>query len=181
MDRNIGMKSAWMRTAGSAFWRNAAMIVATSELEEQELMDDGVPKNKIAMRYNGIGDDLRANAPARGEFRSKWGVSRDEPLILFLSRLIPRKGADLLIEAFAQACPDSGRLVIAGPEGELGYRANLEKCARDSGVEARVLLQGPYTTETKTRRWKTRTSSRFLHAMKISRTLQRKPSLAAFR
>jgi glycosyltransferase involved in cell wall biosynthesis len=143
MDRNIGMKSAWMRTAGSAFWRNAAMIVATSELEEQELMDDGVPKNKIAMRYNGIGDDLRANAPARGEFRSKWGVSRDEPLILFLSRLIPRKGADLLIEAFAQACPDSGRLVIAGPEGELGYRANLEKCARDSGVEARVLFTGP--------------------------------------
>ena len=79
----------------------------------------------------------------RGGFRSKWGMSAEIPLILFLSRLIPRKGADLLIEAFAYACPDSGRLVIAGPEGEPGYRAQLEKCARDSGVVARVLFTGP--------------------------------------
>ena len=47
----------------------------------------------------------------------------DEPIILFLSRIIPRKGADILIEAFSQACPESGYLVIAGPEGEPGYLA----------------------------------------------------------
>ncbi len=142
IDRNIGMKNAWTRTVGSAFWRNAAMVVATSEMEEQELMDDGVPRNKIAMRYNGISGNVTVSAPARGELRSKWGVSRDEPLILFLSRLIPRKGADLLIEAFAQACPHSGCLVIAGPEGEPGYRAKLEKCAQDFGVASRVKFTG---------------------------------------
>ena len=56
----------------------------------------------------------------------------EEPLILFLSRLIPRKGADILIESFAEACPQKGRLVIAGPEGESGYRAQLENCAKNS-------------------------------------------------
>ena len=143
IDRSIRMKDIWHRTVGDAFWQNAAKVIATSDLEEQELMEDGVPQKKIAMRYNGINSDLTTTAPARGGFRSKWGMSADEPLILFLSRLIRRKGADLLIEAFAQACPDSGRLVIAGPEGEPGYRARLEKCARDSGVAARVLFTGP--------------------------------------
>ena len=53
---------------------------------------------------------------------------------MFLSRFIPRKGADMLIEAFARVCPESGRLVIAGPEGEPGYRAHLERRAQESGV-----------------------------------------------
>ena len=149
IDRSIRMKNIWHRTVGDAFWQNAAKVIATSELEEQELMEDGVPQKKIVMRYNGINSDPTMTAPARGGFRSKWGMSADEPLILFLSRLIRRKGADLLIEAFAQACPDSGHLVIAGPDGEPGYRAQLEKCARDSGVAARVLFTGPLYEEEK--------------------------------
>ena len=149
IDRSIRMKNIWHRTVGDAFWQNAAKVIATSELEEQELMEDGVPQKLIAMRYNGINADLTTTAPARGGFRSKWGMARDEPLILFLSRLIRRKGADLLIEAFAQACPGTGRLVIAGPEGEPGYRAQLEKCAEDSGVAARVLFTGPLYEEEK--------------------------------
>jgi glycosyltransferase involved in cell wall biosynthesis len=149
IDRSIGMKNIWHRTVGGAFWRNAAKVIATSELEEQELIEDGVHREKIAVRYNGISADLSAAAPVRGVFRSKWGISGNEPLILFLSRLIPRKGADLLIEAFAQACPDSGCLVIAGPEGEPGYRGQLERCARDSGVAARVLFPGPLYQEQK--------------------------------
>ena len=149
IDRSIGRKNIWHRAFGGALWRNASKIIATSELEEKELMEDGVPRAKIALRYNGISRDLTAAVPVRGEFRSKWGMSADEPLILFLSRLIPRKGADLLIGAFAQACPDSGRLVIAGPEGELGYRAQLEKCARDAGVASRVLFTGPLYKEEK--------------------------------
>ncbi len=142
-DRSIRMKNAWHRTVGNAFWRDADKVIATSELEERELMEDGVPRDKIGMRYNGTESDLTTSAPARGGFRSKWNISAEEPLILFLSRLIPRKGAEPLIEAFAQACPNSGRLVIVGPEGEPGYRAKLEKCARDSGVVARVLFTGP--------------------------------------
>lgn len=149
IDRNIYMKRAWHQTLGRTFWRDAARVIATSELEQQELLQDGVPQKKIAMRYNGIDSERNESVPARGGFRSKWGISADEPLILFLSRLIPRKGADLLIEAFARALPDTGRLVIAGPEGEPGYRALLEKCAQASGVAARVIFTGPLYGEEK--------------------------------
>jgi glycosyltransferase involved in cell wall biosynthesis len=149
IDRGFRLKHAWHRFLGAAFWQNATQIIATSEMEQQELLADGVPPDRVVVRYNGIDAGLQKSIPARGTFRAKWGISPGEPLILFLSRLIPRKGADILIEAFARVCPDSGTLVIAGPEGETGYRAHLERCAKESGVAARVIFTGPVYDEGK--------------------------------
>ncbi len=149
IDRAFRLKQAWHRILGTQYWRRASRIIATSEMEEQELLADGVWPGKVVVRYNGIDAASLTPPPARGTFRAKWNISPREPLILFLSRLIPRKGADILIEAFAQVCPVSGRLVIAGPEGELGYRAHLERGAKESGVGARVIFTGPVYDEEK--------------------------------
>ncbi len=143
IDRGFFLKRAWHVVAGTAFWRHAAQIVATSEMEQQELLGDVVPPSELVVRYNGLNLSEFADLPTRGTFRAKWKIPAHEPLILFLSRLLPRKGADILIEAFASCCPDSGRLVIAGPEGERGYRGLLEQRARESGVESRVTFTGP--------------------------------------
>jgi glycosyltransferase involved in cell wall biosynthesis len=143
IDRGFFLKRAWHLLAGTSFWRHAAQIVATSEMEQQELAGDVLSPSDLVVRYNGLSLSEFADLPARGTFRAKWKIPAQEPLILFLSRLLPRKGADILIEAFASSCPNSGRLVIAGPEGERGYRAYLEGRARDSGVESRVTFTGP--------------------------------------
>jgi glycosyltransferase involved in cell wall biosynthesis len=142
IDRSFRMKRVWHRSLGDSYWSHAAQIVATSEMEEQELLQDGVPQEKLVVRYNGIDRAGSAAHTTRGAFRAKWGIPSDEPLLLFLGRLIPRKGADTLIDAFAQACPDKGRLVIAGPEGEPGYLAHLTKRASDAGAESRVIFTG---------------------------------------
>ena len=149
IDRSLRLKLVWHRSVGKAFLQGAAQIIATSELEREELLEGGIPSTKLVIRYNGIDMSSCASLPRRGGFRAKWGISPEEPLILFLSRLIPRKGADILIEAFAQACSGSGWLVVAGPEGEAGYRAYLEGRARESGVETRVLFTGPLYEEEK--------------------------------
>jgi len=143
IDRNLRLKAFWHRSIGKIFLQKAAMIVATSEMEQQELLESGVPPAKVVIRYNGIDPASYTSLPLRGGLRAKYGIPPEEPLVVFLSRLIPRKGADILIEAFARVCPDSGRLVIAGPEGEPGYRSHLERLAKECGVEARVLFTGP--------------------------------------
>ena len=84
-----------------------------------------------------------ATLPPPGVFRTEWALPADEPIVLFLGRLIPRKGVDLLVEAFARACPEHGRLVIAGPEGEAGYVGKLRELARGKGIEGRTVFTGP--------------------------------------
>ena len=142
IDRSLRLKRLWHGSVGGAFLGGARRVIATSDIERQELLDGRIPAAKLALRYNGIDLSSCLPLPPRGSFRAKWKIPAEEPLVLFLSRLIPRKGADILIEAFAQACPESGRLAIAGPEGEGGYRAYLEKRARDAGVEGRVVFTG---------------------------------------
>lgn len=68
--------------------------------------------------------------------------------LLFLGRIHPKKGCDLLIRAFAEiseAHPDLD-LVIAGP-GPADLRASLQHIARAAGVEHRIrwpgMLSGP--------------------------------------
>jgi glycosyltransferase involved in cell wall biosynthesis len=149
IDRSFRLKRTWHRSFGNSFWKNAAQIVTTSELEYEELLADGLPAEKLVIRYNGIDQGLTNSLPLRGEFRKKWGIGPTEPVVLFLGRIIPRKGADILIDAFAKACPQSGRLVIAGPEGEPGYLETLAKKAIEAGIPTRVLLTGPLYDEAK--------------------------------
>lgn len=144
IDRGFRRKSLWHRSIGNAFCGGSKFFVATADLERQTLLEEGISSDKIVVRYNGVDSDLAdAARAARGQFRKKYAIPPDEPLILFLSRLIPRKGADILIDAFLSACPTSGRLVIAGPDGEPGYRTVLETRAKNSGAGDRVIFTGP--------------------------------------
>jgi glycosyltransferase involved in cell wall biosynthesis len=143
IDRGFKLKRLWHRNLGASYLKNAAYLVATSEMEQQELVEDGVPANKVVIRYNGVDRDTPATLPPPGTFREQHGIAADEPLIFFMSRLIPRKGADILIDAFATVCPDRGYLAIAGPEADAEYVASLRRRAEDRGVASRVLFTGP--------------------------------------
>jgi glycosyltransferase involved in cell wall biosynthesis len=143
IDRNFRMKRLWHRIFGAPLLRYASLVIATSRQEEGELLEEGVPRKQAVLRYNGVDLAEFTDLPPRGTFRRQWGIPEDEPLVLFLGRLIPRKGVDLLIPAFAAACPDRGRLVIAGPEGESNYVSQMRELAIASGVELRTIFTGP--------------------------------------
>jgi glycosyltransferase involved in cell wall biosynthesis len=143
IDRSFRLKRLWHAIFGKKLLQHASLLIATSRQEEDELITDGFARERIALRYNGVDLKEFATLPAPGAFRSEWALPADEPIVLFLGRVIPRKGVNLLIDAFAQACPVHGRLVIAGPEGESGYVAKLREAAREKRIEDRTVFTGP--------------------------------------
>jgi glycosyltransferase involved in cell wall biosynthesis len=143
IDRSFRLKRVWHQIFGKRTIRHAARMIATSQQEEKELLEDGLAREKVVLRYNGVDLNEFASLPERGTFRTEWTVADGEPVVLFLGRVIPRKGVDLLISAFAEACPQKGRLVVAGPEGEVGYIKQLRELARAKGVEAHTIFTGP--------------------------------------
>ncbi|HXY11828.1 MAG TPA: glycosyltransferase, partial [Terriglobales bacterium] len=142
MDRGLLLKKVWSwLTCG--YLTGASRMIATSELERADLLREGFAPGRVLLRYNGIDLEEFRQLPAPGAFRKKTGLSDDEPMIVFLGRIIPRKGADLLIEALPHIGNPKARLVIAGPEAETGYVNFLRSKARILGVEDRVLFTGP--------------------------------------
>jgi len=89
-----------------------------------------------------------ASPPAHAErqiaaFRKRFPELDGKRLVLFLSRVHPKKGADLLIKAFADVkmIDPSAHLVMAG-SGDPDYQASLKTLARDLGLEGRITWTG---------------------------------------
>jgi glycosyltransferase involved in cell wall biosynthesis len=71
----------------------------------------------------------------------------DRPYLLFLGRLHPKKGCDLLIRAYAEVAPDL-ELVMAGPD-QVGWMAELKGLAETLGIGDRVHWPGLMTGSAK--------------------------------
>lgn len=116
---------------------NAAdLIVTVSYAMKEELTQLGFPKEKIQVSYNGV-DPQKYNPEAvTGEqiqkVRALYGIRDDEPLILFIGRLVGVKGVDRLIMAMPnilQKIPKA-KLVIVGLGDLQEYLVNLVKTMR---------------------------------------------------
>jgi glycosyltransferase involved in cell wall biosynthesis len=79
--------------------------------------------------------------PPRGTFRARYPAVGDRPIVLFLGRLHPKKGLELLIPAFDKAALGDSVLVIAGPDSD-GYRAKLEAQVAARRLTDRVVFTG---------------------------------------
>lgn len=124
---------------------NAAAVMYTCE-EERVLAQKSFSGYKATERVVSLGIatpefDLEA---CKKEFLFQYPHLQGERFLLFLSRIDPKKGIDMLIQAFA-SIKDSGlKLVIAGPD-KSGLRPSLEELARASGVSDLITWTGMIT------------------------------------
>ncbi|MBQ1044965.1 MULTISPECIES: glycosyltransferase family 4 protein [unclassified Micromonospora] len=77
--------------------------------------------------------------------RERLGLA-DRPVVVCVSRLVPRKGQDMLIRALPEIrrrVPGAALLVVGGGP----YRSTLEKLARQTGLEHDVVFTGSVPSE----------------------------------
>jgi glycosyltransferase involved in cell wall biosynthesis len=87
---------------------------------------------------------------ARQSFLALWPELAQKRILLTLGRIHPKKGTDLLIEAFARVCHTDRdfQLVIAGPD-QCGWKAELEQRAVALGIAERITWTGMLRGELK--------------------------------
>ena len=95
-----------------------------------------VPPGVDATRFRPLDPDERRAS------RAAVGLPVGGPLVVSVSRLVPRKGMDTLIEAAARLAPDHPGLIVA-VAGAGRDRGRLERLARRSGSPVRFLGRVP--------------------------------------
>ncbi len=124
--------------------RDARAVLFTCE--EERLL---APESFSLYRANAVVIGLGTAAPpqdllaARSRFFAEFPSLAHQRLALFMGRLHPKKGCDLLIQAFAQtlASDPDWRLVMAGPD-QVGWRAELEALGGRLGIADRITWTG---------------------------------------
>ena len=142
--RNVWLKRMYHHFVGQRLFAGASTVIATSDLEVQELAAAGVAPQKIVLRRNGV--ESPASWPVRGKFRASLDIPEQAKLILFLGRLSPKKSPDLLLKAFGNLPERIGEhtlmLVFVGPDDN-SMQQRLAASASQLGIAARVKFSGP--------------------------------------
>lgn len=102
--------------------RAVSKFIVASEFSRNLWADHGLARDSIEMIPNGI--DLSDYPPGddseRERARQSLDLSPDAYVVLYLGRIIPEKGVDVLLDAWRKlgASPDVARLLIVGtPQG----------------------------------------------------------------
>jgi glycosyltransferase involved in cell wall biosynthesis len=127
--------------------RDASAVHFTSEQEKLEAELSGVSGHSAVIPL-GFDDSKFRDLPSREHFFLRFPVAKDRQIVLFLSRLDPKKGLDLLLRAFSSIQNSSDRssgtqplLVIAG-DGDSKFVDELKTLARELGIVDDVLWTG---------------------------------------
>jgi len=125
--------------------RKAAAMHYTSASEAEFARALGITTPGFTIRQ-GIDLDEFKRLPSRGRFRAKHPELAAKRLIVFLGRITPKKGFDVLIPAFrdvAASVPDL-HLVVAGPDNE-GYGKTVRRWVHDFALDRHVTWTGLVT------------------------------------
>ncbi len=136
------LKRIFDRFFGYEILNNASKLIALnkSEVEQYKLMS--VQEEKIQILPNGIDLANYTKLPAKGNFKVKYGIERNEKVVLYVGRLHQSKGIELLLDAFSGLSNiiDNSKLILVGPDDN--YRTNLEDKIKMLNLGNKVILTG---------------------------------------
>jgi glycosyltransferase involved in cell wall biosynthesis len=142
--KHLAKQLLWLFSEGPLL-NGAARVIFTTD-EERRLARNAFWPYQLAEQVLSLGtaDPPPVTVRQTEALYLAFPKLRGRRFLLFLSRIHPKKGIDLLIRAFAsraaRAAPELD-LVIAGPD-LLGLRAQYEKTVRECGLDDRVIWTG---------------------------------------
>ena len=138
--RSARLKRFYNAIAGRAIIRNAAAWIAVTAGEFPHFETYGISTSRVVVIPNGVTEEDFPLADKQ-EFLNRHDLP-DVPVVLFMGRLNPIKGPDLLLQAFIQIRHrfTDFHLVFAGPDG--GMLSELQQAAEQAGISEYVHFLG---------------------------------------
>lgn len=148
--KHAAKQMLWFASEGPLL-AGAGAVLFTTEAEMARAHNAFWPY-RARGRVVGYGTGDIEGDPARQDaaFRRAIPALGDAPFLLFLGRIHPKKGCDILVDAFARIAASHPRfhLVMAGPDPD-GLRATIEPVAHRAGISSRVHWPGMVSGDVK--------------------------------
>lgn len=137
--RNLLAKKLFFHFIESKLFDICDYVHATSTAEAQNLIDLGIPSSKVFVIEEGI--------PLPPVFH-RSNSSNPVKTLLFLSRIHPKKGLELLIDAWALVRPVNWKCRIVGM-GDSSYIRYLRNKMKLLHISDQLIFEGPLYGESK--------------------------------
>ncbi len=123
-----------------ATYESSIVVVCSGSMKSDTKSQFKVPEDKIWVIPIGIEPKRFEQRPNRDRVRSRYGVTNDQKLVLFVGRLTSQKGCEYMIRALPYVARyHNVRLLVVGD----GYMRNeLENIASSSGESWRISFLG---------------------------------------
>jgi len=141
--RNPLIKRAYAAVLERRLLNRAAAIHVLTSAEATQVRNFGIIAPMVVIP-NGADPNVRVGTQEVHAFRERLGLAEGQQVVLFLSRIHPKKGLLHLMDAWAGLRRDfpDWLLIVAGPD-QNGHRAEVEHLARDLELHNAVLFTGP--------------------------------------
>jgi len=149
MGHKAWKKRIYWRAIQKRTLQNAAVIHTLSDAEIGHVRRLGL-NTPVCLVPNGIEPSIYNDLPPKEPFIRSHPELAGKQIVLFLGRLHPIKGLDLLASAFGRVAQQQSDawLVIAGPDN-YGYRQKLEVLLRAENALSRTTFTGLITGQEK--------------------------------
>lgn len=118
---------------------NCQRLHLTSSQEQEECERLNLDSNSFILPH---GLNLSQQiSDSRRLLREHFQLPQDEPIVLFLSRIHPKKGLDHLIPALKTIANRRFTFILAG-NGEPDYEQQVKALIADNGLEQRTIMPG---------------------------------------
>lgn len=123
--------------------KRATCLIALNQAEKKAFAEI-VPYKKCEIVPNGVEIPDRNDSRTLAHNQKKWGIPKNSEVILFLGRIHPWKGVELLLQSFLEITEErpSAILVIAG-EDNANLMPDLVKRYQETIREKKIFYLGP--------------------------------------